>query len=144
MYRQVKTEFWTDPKIKTLSPRDKTLMLYFITSPRSHFSGIYYLPLIDIENETGIKKANIRSGIDTLSICDLVQYNYDFEIIWVCKMLQHQANSENEKILKNVETHLKTLHKCPLIKDFLNFYDTLSIPYRYPIDTLSIPYRYPP
>jgi len=53
-----------------------------------------------------------------------------------------EGNSEgkgtaiSKQQLKGIANHFNTLHNCPLISDFLEYYQELQIPYRYPIDTL--------
>jgi hypothetical protein len=134
-YKLIHETFWTDPKVKELSVKNKLLFLYCITNPHSHYSGIYYLPTSVIKEETGLSKKEIRYGIDTLSERYLVKYDPQISCIWVVKMLKFQA--QGEKQLKGIENHLKTLHNSSLIKDFLDYYAELQIPYQYPINTVS-------
>lgn len=136
MYRAVETKMWSDPKFKNLSPNDKLLFIYFFTNQHAHLSGIYYLPPPVIQYETGLSESEIKKGIDTLSIPYLIHIDTPSDVIWVVNMLRYQSTSE--KIMKHVATQLESLHKCPLIKHFLKYYEDLSIPYRYPIDTLSL------
>src|SRR5688572_3122740 len=44
-FRTVQTHFWTDPDVRKLPPDSKLLLLYLITNPHTHVSGIYYLPI---------------------------------------------------------------------------------------------------
>jgi len=134
MYRTIDARFWTDPKVKQLSPENKLLFLYFITSPHAHFSGLYYVPTSTISHETGLKTADVLKGIDTLSIGYLVRIDTISNLIWVVNMFRYQSHSR--KLLKNIGTHLEGLHKSPLIGQFLERYSELDIPYRYPIDTV--------
>jgi uncharacterized phage protein (TIGR02220 family) len=137
--RTVEDTFWTDPEVKKLSFLDKALFLYFITNPHAHISGIYYLPLSTVAEETGLSLKAIKDALIRLSSYPHILYDAEFSIIWVRKMLAHQAF--NPKIKTGIEAHLRSLHKCPLIKEFLNYYHSLSIDYPYsigyPIDTLS-------
>lgn len=134
-YKLIHETFWTDPKVKELSVKNKLLFLYCITNPHSHYSGIYYLPESVIKEETGLSKKEIRYGIDTLSERYLVKYDPQISCIWVVKMFKFQA--QGEKQLKGIENHLKILHNSSLIKDFLDYYAELQILYQYPINTVS-------
>ena len=128
--RFVNDSFWTDPEVKPLSFQTKGLFLYFITNPHGHISGIYYLPLSTVQEETGLLPKDLKKELYTLSIdYKHILYHPDFSVIWVRKMFQHQVF--NDKIRTNIENHLLTLHKCPLIKNFLEYYDTLLIQYPY-------------
>ena len=90
----------------------------------------------------------INTSMDTLSIGSRVKYDGDFCVVWVIKMAFYQLGNmlkggNDKKKIKGVSEHLKTLHNCPLIKEFLNFYKDFNIPYIYlpdtRIDTLTIP-----
>src|SRR3989304_8021965 len=128
--RFVNDSFWTDPEVKPLSFRTKGLFLYFITNPHGHISGIYYLPVSTIQEETGLSAKELKQEIHTLSVdYRHTLYHPNFSVAWVRTMLQHQVF--NDKVKTNIENHLLTLHKCLLIQDFLDYYDSLSIEYPY-------------
>lgn len=140
MYRAIDVKMWSDPKIRSLSPKDKLLFIYLVTNSYTHLSGIYHLPFPVIMYETGLTEKEVGYGIDTLSIPYLIRYDMVSDTVWVVKMMRYSTKSP--KIIASVASHLRTLHNSPLIKDFLDEYDTLSIPYRYPIDTVSPQYQY--
>jgi len=98
-------------------------------------SGLYYLPLPLAEHETGYEESKLKSHFDELDQKGLAKYDSQFELIWVVNMLKYQAH--NEKQLKAVAKHLDSLHECVIIKQFIDYYDTLSIPYQYPTDRVS-------
>lgn len=129
MFRAIDSKFWTDSTVKSLSIEDRYLMLYLITNPHSHSSGLYFISLPTIAHETKLKSA--RKGIDRLSIANMVRYDYEADQVWIVKMAQYQC--KNEKHWKGVENYIKTLHKTRLLKEFVQFYANLE----YPIDTLS-------
>ena len=133
MYRSIDTKFWTDPKVRDLSPPHKLLFLYLITTTHSHVSGIYYMPKIFIHHETGLSLAEVDRGIDTLSKAYLCLYDTRTEVVWIRHMLRYQHHGE--KIRLAVAAQLTSLHKCPIIQEFLSEYADIEIPYRYPIDT---------
>jgi hypothetical protein len=139
-YKTVHESFWTDPKVRSLSPNNKLLFLYLITNPQSHYSGIYYLPEEIISLETSLPLKIVKEGINTLSGGYLAEYDRVFSVVWVVKMAFHQLNGreKSQQLVKGVANHLKLLHNCPLIKDFLEYYKNFNIPYQYPIDTISI------
>lgn len=136
MYRAIDARFWTDPKVRTLSPENKLLFLYLVTSPHAHYSGLYYLSLETISYETGISKKGVTYGIDTLSVGYLVHIDRVSDLIWVVNMFRYQSRSP--KLVANLVKHLDELHNSPLIPRFLEHYADLEIPYEYPIDGVSI------
>lgn len=145
-YKSIDETFWTDPKIKQLDPETKYLFLYLITNPHTHYSGLYYLPIQIISVETGLSEDKTRRGIDALSKGHHVRYDGAFSTIWVINMCRYQVKNikNDDKKFKGIANHFETLHKCPLIKDFMKYYHTLPIPYRYHTEGVSIPIRYPP
>lgn len=164
MYRTIETSIWYDPKIKKLSIPDKFLFLYLITNSHAHMSGIYYISLRTISAEALISESQLIKSLDRLakvsdlanqgsknslsipyqypiqgdSSIGLVFYDFDFEVVWVKNMLKHQGRGD--KIKKGVENHLESLHKCPLIKVFSEYYNLIQWG---SINTPSIPYDIP-
>jgi hypothetical protein len=139
LYRQIKSEFWTDPKIRGLDLGVKAHFLYLITNPHSHLSGIYYAPLVVQGHEMGISEKQTLEGLKALEKLKLIRWWPALEIVWVRRMLSYQSRSV--KVLAAVAKQLNNLHRCPLISEFLQEYQLLAIPYRYPIDTISDAYR---
>jgi len=136
MYRTIDTAIWDDPKVRTLPPKGKLLFVYLITNRHSHVAGIYYLPVTLITHETGLSERETNTLLHTLSTGGLTVYDRSSEVIWVKKMLDRQGKGKKND--KSAATQLQTLHNCPLIKDFLQFYDHRRIPYTIP-HPLEIP-----
>ena len=113
----------------------KLLFTYLITSPSSHLSGIYYLPLTTVSHETSLSQKETTEAFSLLADSDLVAYDDATNTVWVKNMLRHQGRGQ--KIIKSVEYQLASLHNSKLIKLFLEYYRELKIGYRYPFDTLS-------
>lgn len=78
-YRTIDSRFWSDPKVRALSPESKLLFLYLITNEHANLAGIYHLPAVLIPHETGLA----GYPIDTLSIPHLAQYDDENEVVWV-------------------------------------------------------------
>lgn len=134
MYRTVSLSYWTDPKIRSLSTEGKLLMLYLITNPHSHFSGLYYLPWESLPRETGVPEKKLLQLSHTLSIGYLAKFDRANELVWVRNMLKYQGRGA--RVSAGVNKHLAGLHESSLLSEFVDFYKQLGY-------TLSIPYRYP-
>jgi hypothetical protein len=133
-YKQVDETFWTDPQVKRLKPLERYLFLYLITNHHTHYSGIYYLPLSYICQDTGMGLAPIRDGLATLADGCHVKYSEEDEIVWVVKMAKHQLKASNkENVISGIGNHLKTLHRSKLIINFLETYKDFNIPYTTPL-----------
>ena len=136
MYRTIETSMWSDPKIKSITPTGKLLFLYFVTNSHAHVSGIYYLPNVLAQHETGIENGSYDTLCHTLSGLDLVLFDNEHEVVWVKNMFRHQGCGK--KTLISASMHLKSLHKSKLCVQFAKKYpDVLKIENGYRIDTLS-------
>jgi hypothetical protein len=144
VYRTVDTSFWTDPDVRKLPASSKYLLLYLITNPHAHVGGIYYLPDIIAAHDTGIEIDKLKTLYDTLTKAKtdrvsiplpaqdsvgFIRRDSKMEVIWVVNMLTYQG--KGEKILRSVASHLKTLHNCPIINDFVKHYPSVKRFYRH-------------
>lgn len=136
-YKQIHETFWTDPQAKKYKPLHRYLFGYFISGPHAHYSGLYYLPVVYIQNDTGLAPKEIKEGIAFLSSQGHIFYDKDREIIFVKSELIYQWDSKdadgkpkmNPKQVAGVKKHFDTLHKTPLISKFLEIYAYLNIDY---------------
>ena len=136
-YKQIHETFWTDPEAKKYKPLHRYLFGYLISGPHAHYSGLYYLPVVYIQNDTGMTAKDIRSGISFLSSQGHIFYDEDREIIFVKSELIYQWDSKdsdgkpkmNPKQVAGIKKHFDTLHKTPLISKFLEIYAYLNIDY---------------
>lgn len=141
MYRNVHARFWSDPKIRKLTPDERYLFLYLVTNEHSHVAGIYRLPKLYIQEETGLSRKAIDSAFESFSSQNLAHYDQATEQVWIVKMLCYQGHGS--KIQAAIARHLKELHTSELKSVFAKTYsypiDTLSTNDRYPIDRLTVP-----
>jgi len=134
-YKIIKEEFWTDPKIKNLSMKDRYLFFYLITNPHSHFCGLFFISESTMAEETALSASDLRKSMDELARQDLIRFDSVFSIMWVANMLRHQIlgwPSVSPKILKAIANLLHRLHGCPLITEFLDYYYEIRVPYEVP------------
>lgn len=134
MYRTICCEFWTDPKVRALTPHQKLIFLYLITNPHSHLSGIYYMPRPFIEHEVGLNGGFAQEWAGLLA-SGLIEYDERLSQVWVVQMLPYQARGQNAD--KGVANHLGTLHNSPLVERFLLRYPHIA-PFL-PKRTVAIP-----
>lgn len=134
-YKTIQDTFWSDPKVKSLNYKERYLFLYLITNPCSHYSGIYRIYESVIVDETGMKIEDVKHSLYTLHAQELVVFNPAYSVVWVVNMLRHQvpirSGTASPKVLRGIANHLTTLHKCPLIKDLIDYYIEYAIPYEY-------------
>ncbi len=141
-YKIIHETFWTDPKVRRLSEKGKLLLLYLITNPHSHYSGIYYLPISLISEETGLPRRIIEQGLRILGDASLILRDGTSNVVWIRNMAKHQMTQGNPtNVVKGINNHLATLHNSPLIKHFVEAYTCLGVtmPEGYPKDSPSMP-----
>lgn len=131
-YRYFITDFWNDPYIETLSIKETYLYIYFFTSPLTNSCGLYQISKKRISFDTRLSIKDVSSGIRKMGNDKKVFYKDD--ILWVTNFLRHQAN-KSPKVLVKIAKDLAQVGKHPFVDSLLKKYNTLSIPYQYPIDT---------
>jgi len=114
------------------------MFLYLITNPHSHLSGIYYLSVSTMREETGLPLDEMFDKIM------FALYDRPNSIVFVKKMLFYQARGE--KAHRAAARQLVTLHRSPLIGTFIETYPIVQR-YLTPTelhtlsDTLSLPHQ---
>lgn len=129
-------QFWTDPKIKILTVETKMVFAWLFTNPHRHFSGIYSLPRVLIADQIGVSIGVSNKSLEVLEKQGFIKYSDEYSIVWVINMLKHQSGGRlSSQQIKGISKQLKTLHGCPLIKEFAEKYQYLGIPDDTPINT---------
>lgn len=143
-HARIAETYWTDPKIRRLSPEGKLLFLYLLSNPHRHYSGIYYLPTGLIPIETGLKGDTVKKELSALTDSKILLYDAETETIFIRKMFRYQAGwgdglrlTDKQKI--GAVNHLKSLHQTCLIDNFLKEYSNLNLKF----ETPSKPHRNP-
>jgi len=126
-YATVSPLFWTGSTGKRLrtSPDAQRVAFYLMTSPHSHQSGVYYLPLMYLCHEVGISQEGASKALRSLSEDGFCKYDEASEWIWVCEMAAWQIGtelSEADKRCRGLQQYLTTLPELPFIAEFVERY----------------------
>lgn len=119
-YRPIKTCFWSDEFISSLSPNAKLLYLYFITNERTSLCGIYRLPIRYISFETSLNQQQIEKAMTELSV------KIEYKNGWIVIKNYQKHQTASPKIKEGIKREMSEIPQ-----EIANL--------RYPIDTLSIP-----
>jgi len=137
--RRLDTELWSHPDFQGLSTGAKLLYLYSWSNNHCNAAGLYRISLETIAFETRLPLAEIPTYLEELGPLD-VEWQNGQKTLWVKKFLKHQGRSP--KFLVAVAHALDQISDQDLVKTYLQYNNTLSIPYRYPIDSQSIDNSY--
>lgn len=126
-YATVSPLFWTGKTGKKLRqlPDAQRVAMYLMTSPHSHQSGLYWLPMMYICNEIGIPLEGASKALECLTAEDFCEYDESTEWVWVCEMAAWQIGtelSEGDKRCKGLQQYLTSLPTLPFLDTFIDRY----------------------
>ncbi len=70
-------------KLKGLSFREKLLYIYLITNEKTHLTGLYYIPIWQINQECGLQTNTIKKAIKALISNSLIAYWKDENLVYI-------------------------------------------------------------
>ena len=134
--RGIDTGIWSHIDFCELSPQEKLLFLYLVTSFRSNQAGLYRVTERQIAFDTGLDEAQLPDMMRRLEVMD-VEWYQETQTVWVKRFLHHQCHAP--KFLIAVAKNLEDMRRHhELVRAYLEFNNSLSIPYQEPIDNVSI------
>lgn len=126
--KSIQESFWTDKKIKALKPLDRYLMLYLITNPHAHWSGVYYLPLALMAAESDLTGAVLKKHLKNICDHELVAYDEEYQAVWVVNMARYQTKRMNKvNSIIGIRNQLTQFHDSVLVSLFLEHYQSFNI-----------------
>lgn len=138
MYRTIDAAFWTDPKVRDFRPNERLFFLYLITNPHTHISGIYYLPWLIAEHETGLPAKVLNAAADTLSRVGVTLFDRPKELVWVVNMFSFQGSGQKNTL--SAAYHLaEDIHNSFLTEHFIKRYPAVAEPYKNRVSEFSTP-----
>jgi hypothetical protein len=92
-----------------------------------------------IQIETGLPLKDIKAGLQGLTREGFIKYDSRRSVVWIVKMARYQikGGSSNKNMMDGIGNHFKNLHKTPLIKDFLQYYNDFKIALESPLEDPS-------
>ena len=96
--RIVNTRFWDDSYIARLSPNEKLLFLYLLTSPLTTIAGVYELPLKRAAFDTGLPVKEIAAMFSKLENDGKLLRHDDW--VGIVNFIKHQ--SLNPKVRQGI------------------------------------------
>lgn len=130
-YRQIQTSFWQDGFIMELTPEEKYFYFYLMTNQKTTQCGIFELPRLIIEAETGYNGETVDKLIKRFVDYGKILYCKETKEIMIVNWIKYNfINSKNTMLCINKE--LKKVKS----KNFVNRFYKICIDMEYPLDTI--------
>lgn len=107
-YGRVKTQFWESETMRGLSPENKFLGLYLLTSPHTNTIGCFRLPIAYMVHDTGMPIPALENAFAALRGADFVKWCERTPWIWLPKYLRHNP-PENPNVWRKCVKELEAL-----------------------------------
>jgi hypothetical protein len=124
MYRPIQCQIWTDEKFKVLTPRQKLLFFYVLTSPHSNMLGIYVLKFPYAAADMNMDEGELCGHMGVLETHGFVQYDDEAEVVFIKNFIEHNK-MRNPNSVKGAVARAGTLPKTKLMTDYLKHLDSL-------------------
>jgi hypothetical protein len=126
-YATVSPQFWTGATGKRLRKNQdaQRVAFYLITSPHSHQTGVYYLPIMYLCHEIGMDQEGAYKALAWLESEDFCVYDKESEWVWIKGMAAWQvgsALSPADKRCRGIQQYIATLPELPFIDAFIEKY----------------------
>lgn len=113
--------------LKDLGPDGFVVANYFMTSPLSHMSGLYYCPISETARHTKTSIVRVKELLDELQKKEFCEFDDDMQIVWVTNMARYQyqiddLNNTKDNRIKGLIAHLRGLPDTYLLPQFLDYY----------------------
>ena len=122
-FRSIKPGRWAELAGKNLSPDALLLGLFAELGPTAHYSGLYFLPLPDICEQTGLRESAVLAAMDELERAGVVIFDRSRMLVFVPGMMLRQLLLPvlNAKQTKGVLAYVERLPRSsPLLRAFLH------------------------
>ncbi|MBI6873610.1 DnaD domain protein [Clostridium aciditolerans] len=130
-YRQIQTSFWQDGFIMELTPEEKYFYFYLMTNQKTTQCGIFEIPRLIIEAETGYNGETVDKLIKRFVDYGKILYCKETKEIMIVNWIKYNfINSKNTMLCINKE--LKKVKN----KDFVNGFYKICVDMDYPLDII--------
>lgn len=139
LYRNVYVSFWNDTKvIDEMTPEDRYFMLYLLSNPHTNQVGCYEISIRDISKEMGYTEESVKKLLERFEKkLKVIKYSKKTKELLIMNWYKYNWTS-SPKVRVCIENGLKGLKN----KDFINYINTVCVPYTYGTDRVSIRYAY--
>lgn len=117
------TEFWRDPKIRSLEPRTRLVAVYLYAGPHTNAIGCFRLPLSYIEEDLAIQRRFVQKAVKELVDISFLRFDDDSRYFVLNNFLQSRA----QNWLKNPNNFKSALRELNEIPESIPFREEISL-----------------
>jgi hypothetical protein len=131
-YAKVAGTFWTGATGRALKSKGKDAVivgLYLMTCPNSNMLGLYWLPRLYIEHETGLGSEGASEGLARAIEVGFCEYDEASEVVWVKEMAAYQIADtlkSDDNRCKGIQREYDQLPENPYLA---RFYERYGVPF---------------
>lgn len=134
-YARIAPTYWTRGTGKKLrGDKDaQILSFYLMSAPAGGITGVYYLAIATVVNDTGLTIAEVEASFRRLSSERFAAYDRDAEMVWVPGLARHQIGEtlggSKDKRLAGFVRELRQSGDHPFtLECFLTYRDAYGLP----------------
>lgn len=127
-YAKVSPKFWigaTGKQLRAAGPETQIVAMYLLTCPHANMLGLYYLPRLFIEHETGLSNEGASKGLASASEAHFCLYDEATEMVWVLEMASYQVGESlqaTDNRVKGIQREYDELPENPFLEGFFDRY----------------------
>jgi hypothetical protein len=128
-YAKVSPQFWigeTGKRLRKAGQEAQVVAMYLVTSPHANMIGLYYLPRLFIQHETGLSEKGASKGLAGAIEAEFCEYDDATEMVWVRHMAAYQVGeslSPDDKRCKGIQKEYDLLPENPFLGLFFDHYE---------------------
>lgn len=121
-YRILLTSVWNMFRKTSATPADRLVFMYLEAGPRSHYTGLFQVHLVDIAEYTGLSDKEVLQALEKLARWELIVYDPSRQLVFVKGMLQRQlgTSTPNENNVTGIVYYVERMAEdSPAVTSFL-------------------------
>lgn len=127
-YAKVSPQFWigiTGKRLRSAGMEAQIVAMYLVTCPHANMLGLYYLPKLYLEHETGLPSEGASKGLARAIEAGFCHYDEVSEMVWVPEMASYQigeALTPADKRCLGIQKEYDALPENPFLQGFYERY----------------------
>jgi hypothetical protein len=127
-YAKISPQFWigdTGRNLRAAGQEAMLVALYLLTNPHANMLGLYYLPKLSIEHETGLGRGGASKGLRRAIEAGFCAYDESSEMVFIHEMARYQIADQlvtTDKQCAGIQREYDGLPNNPFLAAFYDKY----------------------